>query len=214
MIEEDTPMHIPRGAFGTLACVPCLESGRVPRAFLDIEDASDEEQVQQVSSEGDYFDEADSDSGPDEQRLVLTTHRSVSDQATEREESSEEEGRLRWWWRPRRSDRSLLEHEGRREGRLENDVERTVETMNQGEASATSVGTAVEARPTKRTKLDGGWGGACKAWAADENKWIYRAQLSTWPHWVYRMYDAYDLARRAAGEICNLGFSCFMLLLR
>eukprot|EP00897_Mesotaenium_endlicherianum_P003090 jgi/Mesen1/2809/ME000172S01962 len=42
------------------------------------------------------------------------------------------------------------------------------------------------------------WGGACIAWGVDERAWMKRAQLSAWPHWVYRMYDAFDLARRVA----------------
>ncbi|XP_068637924.1 uncharacterized protein [Aristolochia californica] len=37
-----------------------------------------------------------------------------------------------------------------------------------------------------------------KAWAADESKWLHRAPRAFWPSWVYRMYDAYSLARRAA----------------
>ncbi|XP_068643537.1 uncharacterized protein [Aristolochia californica] len=37
-----------------------------------------------------------------------------------------------------------------------------------------------------------------KAWAADEPKWLHRAPRAFWSHWVYRMYDAYSLARRAA----------------
>jgi cereblon len=47
---------------------------------------------------------------------------------------------------------------------------------------------------------EGGWGGACKAWVADESKWSLRAQRTAWPHWVYRQFDAYELARRAAGK--------------
>lgn len=48
---------------------------------------------------------------------------------------------------------------------------------------------------------EGGWGAACKAWATDAGKWRHRAQCSAWPHWVYRQFDAYDLARRAAGNV-------------
>lgn len=38
-----------------------------------------------------------------------------------------------------------------------------------------------------------------KRWALDASKCLFQAQRSAWPHWVYRMYDAYDLARHAAG---------------
>eukprot|EP00850_Spirogloea_muscicola_P010796 SM000064S19818 [mRNA] locus=s64:540139:544359:- [translate_table: standard] len=36
------------------------------------------------------------------------------------------------------------------------------------------------------------------AWREDGRRWRARAPLAAWPHWVYRMYDAYDLARRVA----------------
>lgn len=128
----------------------------------------------------------------------------LGDRGTGDEESSEEEERLRWWWRLRRSDgrnpaarRTPAGDPTRQEDRTEQEAESTAETANQGEASTTS---NAGARSGKRPRLDGGWGEACKAWASDANKWMHRAQLSTWPHWVYRMYDAYDLARRAAGE--------------
>ncbi|KAF9613774.1 hypothetical protein IFM89_011498 [Coptis chinensis] len=37
-----------------------------------------------------------------------------------------------------------------------------------------------------------------KAWVAAESKLSCRASRSFWPHWVYRMYDSYGLAQRAA----------------
>ncbi|CAM6105665.1 unnamed protein product [Calypogeia fissa] len=206
IIEEDAPLHIPRSAFGTLACVPHLQAGRVPRACVDTQDASDEEPLQQVSSEGDYFDDEDSDSAQ-EDRLGGTFGQFVSDhehlltlgeRGTGDDESSEEEERLRWWWRLRRSDGRNSAPRRRQEERREQEAESTAEMTNQGDASTTGHGLPGLARPSKRLRLEGGWGGACKAWAADESTWMHRAQLSTWPHWVYRMYDAYDLARRAA----------------
>ncbi|GAQ86521.1 Putative ATP-dependent protease PIL [Klebsormidium nitens] len=42
------------------------------------------------------------------------------------------------------------------------------------------------------------WQGVSKAWAADDATWRIRAPLSAWPYWVYRMHDAYVLARRVA----------------
>jgi hypothetical protein len=51
--------------------------------------------------------------------------------------------------------------------------------------------------------VEGGWGGACKAWAVDASKWQRRAQRTAWPHWVYSQFDAYELARRAAGKCWN-----------
>ncbi|CAK9861885.1 unnamed protein product [Sphagnum jensenii] len=36
------------------------------------------------------------------------------------------------------------------------------------------------------------------AWSKDARKSVLRAQCSAWLQWVYRQYDAYDLARRSA----------------
>ncbi|CAK9199186.1 unnamed protein product [Sphagnum jensenii] len=51
------------------------------------------------------------------------------------------------------------------------------------------------------------WGTARTAWSKDARKLVLRAQRSAWPQWVYRQYDAYDLARRAAdllGQVTDL----------
>ncbi|KAH7436015.1 hypothetical protein KP509_06G089400 [Ceratopteris richardii] len=57
--------------------------------------------------------------------------------------------------------------------------------------------TKVRRRRSHRS-IEGDWGGACKTWALDQSKWLLRPQKAAWPHWVYRMFDAYSLARRAA----------------
>lgn len=41
---------------------------------------------------------------------------------------------------------------------------------------------------------------AYQMWRKDASRWSMRAQLTALPHWVYRQYDTFDLARRAAGE--------------
>lgn len=46
----------------------------------------------------------------------------------------------------------------------------------------------------------GPYANAYKMWRNDASRWKTRAQLTSWPHWVYRQYDTYHLARRAAGE--------------
>ncbi|KAL3679706.1 hypothetical protein R1sor_022662 [Riccia sorocarpa] len=208
IIEEDTPLHIPRDAFGSLAAVPSLQSGRVPRsAGADTQDGSDEEGAHQVSSEGDYFDD-ESDSGDEDRGFPFglfggdhVQWQREENRGGGEDESSEEEERLRWWWRLRRDGRNRRRREPRRETRTPRDgppqgiVESSPEPMDQGETSGTSNGAGPS---NKKLKLDGAWGGACKVWAADEKKWLRRAQRTAWPHWVYRMYDAYDLARRAA----------------
>ncbi|KAL2613317.1 hypothetical protein R1flu_025009 [Riccia fluitans] len=203
IIEEDTPLHIPRDAFGSLAAVPSLQSGRVPRsAGGDAQEGSNDEGLLHLSSEGDYFDE-DSDSGDEDRGLPFGLFGGDQVQwqreGDRGDESSEEEERLRWWWRLRRDGRNRRRREPRRENRTPSRSQEMAgsspEPMDQGETSGTSNGAGPS---NEKAKRDGAWGGACRAWAADEKKWLCRAQRTTWPHWVYRMYDAYDLARRAA----------------
>ena len=135
--------------------------------------------------------------------LLRVLERGVGD-----DESSEEEERLRWWWRRRRvRPRGVVDNFGREEGndRGEEPQGRGIQTGDSslsneqtgypGESSGVSNG---HAKNVKRPP-EGGRGGCCKAWATDAGKWRYRAQRSAWPHWVYRQFDAYDLARRAAG---------------
>ncbi|GBG76201.1 hypothetical protein CBR_g21950 [Chara braunii] len=45
---------------------------------------------------------------------------------------------------------------------------------------------------------------ASEAWKLDARKNRLRPQLSAWPYWVYRLHDAYDLARRAADMLSEL----------
>ena len=119
------------------------------------------------------------------------------------DESSEEEERLRWWWQRRRVRRRGVEtpsHEGEPQSRGGNQVDEAMDyeaqPVYEGESSAATNGLVAG---VKRPR-EGSWGGACKAWAADAGKWRHRAQRTAWPHWVYRQFDAYDLARRAAGD--------------
>lgn len=63
---------------------------------------------------------------------------------------------------------------------------------------------------------DGVWVNAYAKWREDAARNSLKAQLAFWPHWVYRQFDAYDLARRAAGEYNKILFlfefyHCFCL---
>lgn len=51
---------------------------------------------------------------------------------------------------------------------------------------------------------------AYQMWRKDASRWNKRAQLTALPHWVYRQYDTYDLARRAAGERWRFVFSLIL----
>nr|PNR54329.1 hypothetical protein PHYPA_008006 [Physcomitrium patens] len=112
IIEEETPLHIPRDSFSHLAAVPTFHSGKVPRAAttspLPYEHSDDEAGLQ---ADADDYDDSESDSGPEEDRLLRRLTRFATEstellRALERgvaeDESSEEEERLRWWSRRRR----------------------------------------------------------------------------------------------------------------
>lgn len=71
IIEEETPLHIPRDAFSRLATVPTFQSGKVPRAAATSPlpyELSDDEAALQAGSDLDAFDDSESDSGPEDER--------------------------------------------------------------------------------------------------------------------------------------------------
>ena len=122
------------------------------------------------------------------------------------DESSEEEERPGFWGnrRVRRRGEGLEVESYTSGGQVTADaqpsdrMETTDQPMYTGESSAAAT-TGGHVAGVKRPR-EGGWGAACKAWATDARKWNHRAQCSSWPHWVYRQFDAYELARRAAGN--------------
>ncbi|XP_024384992.1 uncharacterized protein [Physcomitrium patens] len=215
IIEEETPLHIPRDAFSRLATVPTFQSGKVPRAAATSPlpyELSDDEAALQAGSDLDAFDDSESDSGPEDERqienddLLRVLERGVGD-----DESSEEEERPGHDWRSRRvrrrgEENGSLEVENYRGGeslvmgdvqpsvRMDNLLSNVDQPMHSCESSAVGNGLVTG---VKRPR-EGGWGAACKAWATDARKWRHKAQCTAWPHWVYRQFDAYDLARRAA----------------
>lgn len=69
IIEDETPLHIPKDAFNQLATVPTFQSGKVPRAAatspLPYEYSDDEAGLQ---ADVDDFDDSGSESGLDEER--------------------------------------------------------------------------------------------------------------------------------------------------
>lgn len=61
--------------------------------------------------------------------------------------------------------------------------------------------TTPEIIPISAVRSQGGpYANAYRMWRKDASRWSMRAQLTSLPHWVYRQYDTFDLARRAAGE--------------
>jgi len=119
------------------------------------------------------------------------------------EENNEEEERLEGLWQTRRVRRRGLPGHGGEvhvagAGSESVDNPESEEMDNREQETPLTVDNC-NAIGVKRPR-EGGWGGACKAWAADESKWSLRAQRTAWPHWVYRQFDAYELGRRAAGK--------------
>lgn len=194
IIQEDTPLRIPKDAFGSLASVPSVQSGKVPRSKPS--NASDGRKMV-IESEGDEVANELSDSTAEEGPLVgrlpwqpLDMYEDVHPGRMDDEFSgSDEEIVTGLWWRQRRPHR----RNSRRSPGYSLSQSTSVTNRNDNRDGGDS-----PSLERKQSSDDRGWGRAGKAWAADESKWIYRAQRSAWPHWVYRMYDAYNLARRAA----------------
>jgi len=137
--------------------------------------------------------------------LLRVLERGVGD-----DESSEEEDRPRWWWRRRRVRQGGVDNFGFEEGNDRGEEPQVRREMPIGDVSTSDEQPVYPGEPSEvssghaanvRRPREGGRGGCCKAWATDAGKWRYRAQRSSWPHWVYRQFDAYDLARRAAGML-------------
>uniref|UniRef100_A0A0C9RGI6 Protein cereblon n=1 Tax=Wollemia nobilis TaxID=56998 RepID=A0A0C9RGI6_9CONI len=193
IIQEDAPLHIPKNAFGSLASVPSFQSGKVPRSKPS---NSVCRRRQDIESEEDELDDELLDSTYEEEPLVRGVQRQPTDMdenahpgIRDDELSSSDEENVSGWWRQRRPNRR---HSRRSPRELNHDISNAKDNESRsGENSSVQL-------ERKDSSNDGVWGGAGKAWAADESKWKYRAQISAWPHWVYRMYDAYSLARRAA----------------
>ncbi|KAH8955293.1 hypothetical protein BDL97_08G129100 [Sphagnum fallax] len=207
IIDEETPLHIPRDAFGLLASVPAFQSGKVPRAVVTSPlayELSDDETVE--------LEVSDSDSGTEEERVLrrLTQFAAASNdllRVIQREmggeENNDEEGRLHWLGQIQRVHHQVPEtpgHDG--EGLVAGEGLGSVENLESEDMDSQDQGTPLALDYGNGSGLkrpgEGGWGGARKAWAVDASKWRWRAQRTAWPHWVYSQFDAYELARRAA----------------
>lgn len=194
IIPEDMPLPIPRDAFGVLASVPNFQSGKVPKAELksNLHDVHSESDLEKPEDE--ISDDEDIDFAVKQQRARDIMDIFNPSDIVDDDSGSEGETIQRWWWSHRRDRRNSptpprQEERNRRRSDAHGNVSDHV--ISPGSLAGRS-------SIIKRTRAEGGWGGACKAWASDESKWMYRIQRTAWPHWVYRMYDAYNLARRAA----------------
>ncbi|KAH9301317.1 hypothetical protein KI387_012900 [Taxus chinensis] len=196
IIQEDTPLHIPKDAFGSLASAPSFQSGKVPWSKpVNSYDCRRDD----VESDGDELDDEMSDSTVEEEPLVRRLQRQVQPTnmrahghtgIRDEELSSSDEENVFGLQRQRRPNRRNPRHSP------QHSLSHAISDSNHNENRNDENSTLQLER--KQSSKDGGWGCAGKAWTADESKWRYRPQCAAWPHWVYRMYDAYSLARRAA----------------
>ncbi|XP_002993858.2 protein cereblon [Selaginella moellendorffii] len=188
ILEETRPLQVPRDAFSAKAAVPSRESGKVPRAIHESPDPVEDD------------DEVPLDAGPEASGDIRSqVTRFLNGQGTlthlllqfHHDDSDEEDGSMvlpRWLRRRNVEDLDTSPS-----------VERNLPATSSQPVNQNQAGESSENAMTRKwSRSDGEWGGASKAWARDEAKWISRGQRAAWPHWVYRMYDAYDLSRRAA----------------
>ncbi|KAI5057766.1 hypothetical protein GOP47_0027781 [Adiantum capillus-veneris] len=192
IIPEDIPLHIPRDAFGTLASIQNHESGKVPKAAQNsfgMRDAERESGMDELECEDDY----PSVFSNHPEACTSTGSHSQSASVDDGSASEDDETSPRWWWSSRR-DRRNWSSQSRQAERVDNSDGARI--LSGGSDCSASESTFQE-EPCRQS-VEADWGGACKAWASDESKWLLRPPRTSWPHWVYRMFDAYNLARRAA----------------
>ncbi|MCO5612818.1 hypothetical protein L7F22_067089 [Adiantum nelumboides] len=190
IIPEDMPLHIPRDAFGALASIENQESGKVPKApkkLFGMRDGNRKSDADELECE----DDCPSVFSNLPEACISNGSHSQSASVDEGSASEDDETSPRWWWGLRRD----VRNQPRQAERVDNlDAARFLS----GGSDCSANETPFQKQKHRRRSVEADWGGACKAWALDESKWLLRPQQTAWPHWVYRMFDAYSLARRAA----------------
>eukprot|EP00252_Welwitschia_mirabilis_P018089 TRINITY_DN40278_c0_g1_i1.p1 TRINITY_DN40278_c0_g1~~TRINITY_DN40278_c0_g1_i1.p1 ORF type:complete len:568 (-),score=122.60 TRINITY_DN40278_c0_g1_i1:122-1825(-) len=194
IIEETSPLCIPKDAFGLLASIPNFQSGKVPRSKPS---SSLEQRVTGSDREEDETDNDTSYTSADEE-ISSSSHRTnmhgdASPGMRDEESSDSDEYILTWRrQRPLGVVRDALRLSGSAYEQLAS------WPLPRIDPHASRHGKATPSMVKKLSSNEEGWGNASKAWRHDYSKWKHRAQHSAWPYWVYRMFDAYDLARRVA----------------
>lgn len=183
VVNEETPLRTPKDAFGQLASIINFQSGSVSRIDnLNISHRSEESDCDSAQS----IHSAHS-VGKENVLHSAISYCSESDGMDElTSESDDEYGH------------ALFNPSGVSLSRRS--------SVHRSRQSASDIGSIDQCAATGRGAIlgkrsaDVGQGAARQAWAADESKWLCRAQKSFWPHWVYKMYDVDILGRRAAGK--------------
>ncbi|KAH8945724.1 hypothetical protein BDL97_12G055300 [Sphagnum fallax] len=199
-MKEDTLMQIPRDAFGSLACVPKRKSGKANQAVTSSSEAEYwTDDNSEAGSNNDFLEAAES---TEDERIAIQFASKNDELLQALEEDSDSSDKASAWGRRRVRQRLDPASPG-----TSMEGSQQVEDLGSlGRRSQEAIKKTPPVTPGQRLP-NGVWGTARTAWSKDARKLVLRAQRSAWPQWVYRQYDAYDLARRAAdllGQVTDL----------
>ncbi|KAK9102316.1 hypothetical protein Sjap_019570 [Stephania japonica] len=185
IIQEDLPLRTPRDAFAQLASVPSISSHNflrgvpsvAPRARSSMHEVeNDMESMFEASSENDISP-----------RIRMDRHAPNSFSFYDRIDDSTSS-----------DDDQIVSQSGQQpgissSGDSEGSSQHSFDEGNKGTDAVLGVkNTSLIERESQNCN---GWK---KQWGMLESKRIRRAPRSFWPYWVYRMYDSYQLAQKAA----------------
>ncbi|KAH7429506.1 hypothetical protein KP509_09G053000 [Ceratopteris richardii] len=163
ILSEESPLHIPRDAFGKLACVLSFQSGKDHPTLVG--QKQNELKLLKESSSAGIEEKSCLDNS---QTIESSSHDDPSRVMKTHEWSSKSGGsKTVVEIRPTNADK---------EGSLSS-------CTQEDDCSSDHIGRRRDYR---------------RRWALDASKSLSMGQCSAWPHWVYRMHDAYYLARHAA----------------
>ncbi|XP_031473667.1 uncharacterized protein LOC116246102 [Nymphaea colorata] len=180
VVNEETPLRTPKDAFGQLASIINFQSGSVSHV--------DNMNTSHRSEESDCDSAQSFHIVHSVKKENVLQYCSESDRMDESTSGSDDE-----------YDHALFNKLG-----ISHLAVSRRPSMHPSRQSANDNGSIEQCTGTDRGAIkgeksaDAGQETAKQAWAADESKWLCRAQKSFWPHWVYKMYDVDILARRAA----------------
>ncbi|XP_077209860.1 ATP-dependent protease La (LON) domain protein [Tasmannia lanceolata] len=178
IIQEDLPLRTPKDAFGQLASVSNFHNGSFAHAVPSHASRGKRHKYNNEENDSDHMSEASTDSNysmKDMRMQQSSIGSSYSHESIDESTSSDDEFLSGLGFRLGRS------HPDNSEGSREHCI-----SDKMHENDTVGQGTVKECEEWK------------KVWAADKSKWLRRAPRSFWPHWVYRMYDSYSLAQKAA----------------
>jgi cereblon len=191
-MKEDTLMRIPRDAFGSLACVHKCKSAKANQAVTSSSEAEYwTDDNSEAGSNNDFLEDAES---TEDERIAIQFASKNDELLQALEEDSDSSDKASAWGR-----RRVWQHLNPASPGTSMEGSQQVEDLGSlGRRSQGAIKKTPLVTPGQRLP-NGVWWTARTAWSKDARKLVLRAQHSAWPQWVYHQYDAYDLARRAAG---------------